>query len=171
MLIKTRIYRYKCNESYQIDKCTFNFYPILIQWPFYNEDVEKDHADGDIDYTNTAMTMKPEITARFQCHMSPNCSNFFHNCHGCFSPSNYKVQSKSFFNFQLKTKILKSHFKIIILFFFFWFPTVFPQSFQPEINHCLCRMGPRMGKALAQEILFKVQIPREHTQSSQVQTP
>ena len=41
---------------------------------------------------------------------------------------------------------------------FFWFPTVFPQGFQPETNHCSCRVGPRKGKALAQEILFKVQV-------------
>ena len=43
-------------------------------------------------------------------------------------------------------------------FFFFLFPTVLPQEFQLEINHCSCRMDPRMGKALAQEILFKVQV-------------
>ena len=43
-------------------------------------------------------------------------------------------------------------------FFFFWFPTVFPQDFQPETNHCSCRVSPRRGKALAKEIIFKVQV-------------
>ena len=42
--------------------------------------------------------------------------------------------------------------------FFFWFPTVFPQGFQPETNHYSCRMGPQIDKALAQEILFKVHV-------------
>jgi len=45
-----------------------------------------------------------------------------------------------------------------LLFFFFWFSTVFPQGFQPETNHCSRRVGPRRGKVLAQEILFKVQV-------------
>ena len=40
----------------------------------------------------------------------------------------------------------------------FWFPTVFPQGFQPETNHYSYRVGPQKGKALAQEILFKVQV-------------
>ena len=40
----------------------------------------------------------------------------------------------------------------------FLFPTVFPQGFQLETNHCSCRVSPRRGKALAQEILFKVQV-------------
>ena len=44
--------------------------------------------------------------------------------------------------------------------FFFWFPTVFPQGFQPETNHYSCRVDPRNDKALAQEILFKVQVAR-----------
>ena len=35
---------------------------------------------------------------------------------------------------------------------------MYPQDFQLKTNHCLCRMGPWMGKALAQEILFKVQV-------------
>ena len=34
---------------------------------------------------------------------------------------------------------------------------MFPQDFQQKINHCLRRVGPQRGKALAQEILFKVQ--------------
>ena len=42
--------------------------------------------------------------------------------------------------------------------FFFGFPTLFPQNFQPETNYCLCQVGPWRGKALAQEILFKVQV-------------
>ena len=41
---------------------------------------------------------------------------------------------------------------------FFWFPTVFPQGFQPETNHCSYRVSPRRGKALAKEIIFKVQV-------------
>ena len=28
------------------------------------------------------------------------------------------------------------------VYFFFWFPTVFPQGFQPETNHCSCRVSP-----------------------------
>ena len=47
---------------------------------------------------------------------------------------------------------------IYTIFFFFWFPTVFSQGFQLETNHCSCRVGPRRGKALAQKILFKVQV-------------
>ena len=35
---------------------------------------------------------------------------------------------------------------------------MYPQSFQLETNHCSCRMDPQRGKALAQEILFKMQI-------------
>ena len=29
-----------------------------------------------------------------------------------------------------------------LFFFFFLFPTMFIQNFQPETNHCLCRVGP-----------------------------
>ena len=43
-------------------------------------------------------------------------------------------------------------------FFFFWFPAVYLQSFQPKTNHCSRRMGPQMDKALAQKIPFKVQV-------------
>ena len=43
-------------------------------------------------------------------------------------------------------------------FIFFWFPTVYHQSFQLETNHCSCRMDPRKGKTLAQKILFKMQV-------------
>ena len=50
--------------------------------------------------------------------------------------------------------------------FFFWFPTVFPQGFQPETNHYSCRVGPQNDKALAQEILFKVQVARLEPGSS-----
>ena len=48
----------------------------------------------------------------------------------------------------------------IMFFFFFWFPTVFPQGLQSEANYCSCRVGSRRGKTLAQEILFKVQVAR-----------
>ena len=47
---------------------------------------------------------------------------------------------------------------IMVKDFFFWFPTVFPQGFQLETNHCSHWVGPQRGKALAQEILFKVQV-------------
>ena len=36
-----------------------------------------------------------------------------------------------------------------VFFFFFGFPTVYPQGFQSEINHCSRRVGPQRGKALA----------------------
>ena len=45
-----------------------------------------------------------------------------------------------------------------VFFFFFWFPTVYPQGFQLETNHCSRQVGPQRGKALAQEVLFKVQV-------------
>ena len=45
-----------------------------------------------------------------------------------------------------------------INFFFCGFPTVFSQNFQLETNHCSRWVSPRKGKALAQEILFKVQV-------------
>ena len=35
---------------------------------------------------------------------------------------------------------------------------MFSQGFQPETNHCSRRVDPWRGKALAQEILFKVQV-------------
>ena len=42
--------------------------------------------------------------------------------------------------------------------FFFWFSTVFLQDFQLETNHCYHRVSPQRDKALAHEILFKVQV-------------
>ena len=36
--------------------------------------------------------------------------------------------------------------------------TVYPQGFYPETNRCLRRVGPRKGKALTHEIIFKVQV-------------
>lgn len=50
--------------------------------------------------------------------------------------------------------------------FFFLFPTVFPQNFQSETNHCSYWVGPRRGKALAQEIFFKVQVTRLELEST-----
>ena len=44
--------------------------------------------------------------------------------------------------------------------FFFFFSTVFPLNFQLETNYCSHRMDPRRGKALVQEIFFKMQITR-----------
>ena len=45
-----------------------------------------------------------------------------------------------------------------VFFFFFWFPTVYSQGFQSKTNNCSRRVGPQRGKALAPEVLFKVQV-------------
>ena len=43
---------------------------------------------------------------------------------------------------------------------FFCSRTVYFQDFQLETNHCLCQVGPQTGKAMAQKILFKIQVAR-----------
>ena len=46
----------------------------------------------------------------------------------------------------------------IYIYIYIHFRTVYLQGFQSETNHYSHWVGPRWGKALAQEILFKVQI-------------
>ena len=47
---------------------------------------------------------------------------------------------------------------LLSIYIYIHFRTVYLQGFQSETNHYSHWVGPRWGKALAQEILFKVQI-------------
>ena len=59
-------------------------------------------------------------------------------------------------------------------FFFFWFPTVYPQSFQPETNHCSQRVGPNGVNCWPREFFQSAGTRTrtgEHTQLSLGQAP
>ena len=59
-------------------------------------------------------------------------------------------------------------------FFFFWFPTVYPQSFQPETNHCSQRVGPNGVNCWPRQFFQSAGTQTrtgEHTQLSLGQAP
>ena len=63
------------------------------------------------------------------------------------------------FAFIILPKKKKSIFLLsIYIYIYIYFRTVYLQGFQPETNHYSHWVSPRRGKALAQEILFKVQV-------------